>query len=215
MSSFHIRPASTAADDGLWLLQNLDSQLPWLATVGSGAQWGSEPRSTKEESRTRLRAQVRQSEEQWDLPFSKDWMRAYVAEAEATEAELSAEQQRLAREVLNGKYRIPVAGMILAGRSLEYVQPLLPEQDERDPFLYLAYLLSDRRTSPLSTGAGAALLQHAKEEASRLGISRICGDCWRGNDRRLVKYVNDPRGTNCVSLAYRGQILRESGFHRD
>ena len=116
-------------------------------------------------------------------------MRAYIAEAEVTEDELTPEQRELAHQVSDGKFRIPVAGMILSAESMEYVRDILPKQDEQDPFVYLAYLLSDRRARPIGKGAGAALIRHAQEEARRLGINRICGDCWRGNERRLVKYV--------------------------
>lgn len=190
MLALHIRPASSAADDGLRLLENLDHQLPWLATVGSGSQWGTEPRSTKEDQLAKSRAKVEQSEAQWDQPWSVDWMRAYIAEAEVTEDGLGAEQRELASEVSDGKLRLPVAGMILSAESMEYVRDILPRQDDQDPFLYLAYLLSDRRARPIGKGAGAALIRYAQDEARRLGISRICGDCWRGNERRLVKYAD-------------------------
>lgn len=189
MSALHIRPASTAADDGLRLLENLDYQLPWLATVGSGSQWGSEPRSTQEDQLAKYRAKVAQSEADWDSPWSVDWIRAYIAEAEVDGAELTSEQRELAHEVSNGRFRIPVAGMILVGESMEYVRDILPRQDEQDPFIYLAYLLSDRRARPIGEGAGAALLQHAQDEARKLGINRICVDCFGGNEKKLVKYA--------------------------
>ena len=186
MSSLHIRPASSAADDGLRLLHNFDSQLPWLATVGSSEQWGSSPRSAEEELRAKYRAKVEKSEIEWDRPFSKDWTRAYIAEVEVAEEDVTAELRELTAQGTKGNLRLPVAAMILAGESMEYVRSILPAQDENDPFVYLAYLLSDRRTRPMGKGAGAELISYAKEETNKLGLNRICTDCWRGNDRKLV-----------------------------
>ena len=189
MASLHIRPASSAADDGLRLLKNFDSQLPWLATVGSGTQWGSTPRSSQEDVLAKYRAKVSKSEAEWHAPWSEEWTRAYIAEVEVADEDLTSEHRELATEPSgpDGKLRVPVAAMILAGESMDYVRSILPKQDENDPFVYLAYLLSDRRVRPLGKGAGGALISIAKEEAKRLGVARICSDCWRGNDRKLVR----------------------------
>lgn len=187
MSSLHIRPASTAADDGLRLLKNFDSQLPWLSTIGSSAQWGSSPVSGKEDLQAKYRAKVEKSELEWDRPWSETWTRAYIAEVEVAEEDLTTGLPELAVQGPNGTFRIPVAAMILAGESFDYVRSILPKQDENDAFVYLAYLLSDRRIRPFGKGAGAALISYAKEEDRALGLKRLCSDCWRGNDRRLVK----------------------------
>ena len=186
---FSIRPAAAAADDGMRLLRNFDSQLPWLASVGSGAQWGSAPRSN-ESYQAKYRSKVERSEACIDQSYlSPDWIRAYVAEVEMPSGDVSPELLKLATGPGQGDATViaPVAGMVLEAKSADYIRSILPEQDEEDPFVYLSYLLSDRRTSLISKGAGAALIAHAKGEVRKLGIKRICCDCWRGNDRRLVK----------------------------
>ncbi|EXJ80120.1 hypothetical protein A1O1_08262 [Capronia coronata CBS 617.96] len=188
MPSIYIRPASTATDDGLRLLQNFDSQLPWLSSIGSSAQWGGSSRSEQEDQRAKYRSKVESSERGWNNPWSRDWVRAYIAEVEMKREDLSSELLELAIESPNDAVRLPVAGMILQGQSAEYARDILPENDDNDPFIYLLYLLSDRRTAPYGKGAGAALISHAKDEARNLGLRRICLDCWRGNDNKLVHY---------------------------
>ncbi|KAI4208897.1 MAG: hypothetical protein LQ351_008109 [Letrouitia transgressa] len=187
MPSIHIRPASTATDDGLRLLRNFDSQLPWLSSIGSSAQWGSSPRTEQEDQRAKYRSKVESSERGWNDPWSRDWVRAYIAEVEIKREDLSSELLELAIESTNDAVRLPVAGMILQGQSTEYVRSIVPENDDNDPFLYLLYLLNDRRTAPHGKGAGAALISHAKHEAWKLGLKRLCVDCWRGNDNKLVQ----------------------------
>lgn len=189
MSSIHIRPASAANDDGLRLLQNLDSQLPWLSSIGSNAQWGNSSRSDQEDQRAKYRSKIEDSERGWDHPWSRDWIRAYIAEVEVKREDLSFELLELAIESTKDdiSVRLPIAGMILQGRSSDYVRDIVPENDDDDPFVYMLYLMSDRRTTQYGKGAGAVLISHAKEEVQNLGLKRICVDCWRGNDQRLVR----------------------------
>lgn len=186
---FRIRPASIAAGDDKGLIEMFDSQLPWLATVGSGDQWGSTPFSDSGRHQTKYRTKVEQSEACTNqTSLHPDWVRAYVAEVEVATSELSPEIRELVGEDSeDGNVRVPVAAMVLEAKSADYVQEVLPEQDEEDPFVYMSYLLSDRRTASINKGAGAALIAHAKEEVMRLGVRRICLDCWRGNDRKLVR----------------------------
>jgi hypothetical protein len=186
--TFHIRPATLAASDNKRILAFFDSQLPWLETVGSSAQWGSQIRSTDEGYQEKIRDKIERSEACIGQPYSPNWIRAYIIEAEADINSLSAEVQTLANDVGgDGRAKVPIGGMILEAKSLPYVRSVLPELDEKDPFIYLGYLMSDRRTSPLNKGAGAALIDHGKQEIKQLGLQRFCGDCWAGNDRKLVR----------------------------
>lgn len=187
MSFIHIRPASSAADDGLRLLRNFDSQLSWLSTIGSSAQWGTSSRSNQEDMKAKYRGKVESSERGWNDSWSRDWVRAYIAEVEVKRGDLPADLLDSTIESTNGSVRLPVAGMILQGRSSDYVQGILPENDDSDPFIYMLYLLSDRRTTAYGKGAGALLISHAKEEARNLEINRLCVDCWKGNDDKLVQ----------------------------
>lgn len=127
MPSIYIRPASTAADDGLRLLRNYDSQLPWLSSIGSSAQWGSSPRSDQEDQRAKYRSKIESSERGWNDPWSRDWVRAYIAEVEIKREDLSSELLELATgSTSDAAVRLPVAGMVLQGRSFEYVRHIVP-----------------------------------------------------------------------------------------
>jgi hypothetical protein len=186
MPPINIRPASTALDDGLRYIENFDSQLSWLSSIGSSSQWGNEPRSGQEDLRIKYRGKVAASER--SEPWSRDWVRAYIAEVDVKRGELPPELLELATEVEDdGITKLPVAGLVLQGQASDYVRDILPENDEKDPFIYLVYLMSDRRTTPYGKGAGGKLISQAKDEARNLGIKRICLDCWKGNDDKLVR----------------------------
>ena len=170
------------------LLECFDSQLPWLETVGSGAQWGSEQRSVSTEAQAKYRNKVERSEAGWNDSFSRDWIRVYVAEVDVRIEDLTPELKDLGYDNADGSFRVPIAAMSLEGRSADYIRSILSDQDDSDPFVFLAYLLTDRRTDSIGrAGAGAALIAHAKTEVRQLGLRRMCSDCWRGNDRKLVK----------------------------
>ena len=159
------RPATMAASDHELLVDFQDSQISWLSTVGSGDQWGTKSiRETNPTAPAKTRAWIERSEKQ--TPWGSDWCRAFVAESS------------------NG---IPVAGLVLDSKAPAYVGSVLPEQDESDPFVYLAYLISNRHAGEERKGAAAALIALAKQEVQSAGPKRICLDCFRGNDRKLVK----------------------------
>lgn len=187
MPDIFIRPASSVTDDGLRYLRNFDSQLSWLSSIGSSTQWGSSPRGDQEDQRLKYRDIVQSSERGWDDPWNQDMIRAYIAEINIQRDDLSPDMLKLTIASTSDVVRLPVAGMILQGSSSEYVRSVLPKNDDEDPFIYLFYLLSDRTTGSYGKGAGAALISHAKDEARRLGVKRLCVDCWRGNDEKLVQ----------------------------
>ncbi|KAK4688523.1 hypothetical protein P7C73_g1589, partial [Tremellales sp. Uapishka_1] len=167
MSPFTIRPATTAASDPQLLVDFQDSQISWLSSMGSGGQWGTQSVRNDPARSAKTRGWVTLSER--NAPWnggSAEWCRAYVAEAS------------------DGT---PVAGLVLDNHAPAYVRSVLPEQDERDPFVYLAYVISDRNV-PQGKGSGAALIAFAKEQTRDAGVKRLCLDCWRGNDGKLVRY---------------------------
>jgi hypothetical protein len=164
-TSITIRPATMAASDHELLVDFQESQISWLSTVGSGGQWGTQSARQKNPTiseKTRLWIERSEKQAQW----SSDWCRAFVAEAGSN---------------------TPVAGLVLDSKAPAYVHDVLPEQDENDPFVYLAYLLSNRNAGEKSKGSGAALITFAKDQVRDAGLKRICLDCYRGNDRKLVK----------------------------
>ncbi|KAI0438332.1 hypothetical protein F4803DRAFT_101580 [Xylaria telfairii] len=166
---FTIRPATIAASDHELFIDFQDSQISWLSTVGSGDQWGTKSiREANPAASERTRPWVERSERSaQNAQWNSDWCRAFVAEASSG---------------------VPVAGLVLDSKAPAYVHSVLPEQDESDPFVYLAYLISNRHAGEERKGAAAALIAFAKEHVHSVGLNRICLDCWRGNDRKLVRY---------------------------
>lgn len=163
--SLTIRPATMAASDHELFIDFRDSQLSWLSTVGSGDQWGTKSiREVDPTASGRTRSWIERSEQ--NAQWSSDWCRSFVAEASSG---------------------VLVAGIVLDSKAPAYVHSVLPEQDESDPFVYLAYLMSNRHAGEERKGAAAALIAFAKDQVRSAGLNRICLDCWRGNDRKLVR----------------------------
>jgi hypothetical protein len=154
-----------AASDHELFVDFQDSQISWLSTVGSGDQWGTKSiREVNPAASERTRSWIERSEQ--NAQWSSDWCRAFVAEASSG---------------------VLVAGIVLDSKAPTYVHSVLPEQDESDPFVYLAYLISNRHAGEERKGAAAALITFAKDQVHSVGLKRICVDCWRGNDRKLVQ----------------------------
>ncbi|OBT71904.1 hypothetical protein VF21_09199 [Pseudogymnoascus sp. 05NY08] len=165
-SSLTIRPATIAASDHDLLVDFQESQIAWLSTVGSADQWGTASvREANPGVTAKARSWIERSEQ--NASWGSEWCRASIAESSTG---------------------VPVAGLVLDSKAPAYVSSVLPEQDEEDPFVYLAYLISNRDAGEERKGAAAALIGFAKEQVRSAGVNRICLDCFRGNDRKLVRY---------------------------
>jgi hypothetical protein len=185
---YHIRPASSAQEDGKKILEFTDSQLPFLASIGSAEQWGSASVSIRDAAQQKYKRLVERSEEEqaWGL----DWIQISILDVEVDHEDLPDGIRRESLLCDRGSKSVvvlPVAAMVLEGRSSDYTRPVLEEQDVLDPFVYVRYLVTDRRVGGLSKGSGQKLLDHADEVARSLGIGRLCLDGWNGNDYLLVK----------------------------
>lgn len=195
--------AAHGPSDAQLVLNFFDSSLAYLARIGSGAQWGDQRFSERPGSVARVQGLVAQSDATFAkaIPFSeKKWSKCFFAERRLTrqEAEQAHIQSLLKEAAGNGSGKagenesddevwLPVAAMLLCSRPCDYLASIWPDQDDSDPFLFLRYLISDHRAGALSKGAAASLLTFARKEAEGLGLRRICGDCWNGNNRKLVK----------------------------
>jgi hypothetical protein len=184
---YHIRPASSAQEDGKKILEFTDSQLPYLAAIGSAEQWGSASVSVRDAAQQKYKRLVERSEE--EQTWSTDWIKIFILDGEVEDEGLPDEVRSLvsSRDRDSKHAVLPVAAMILEGRSSDYTRPVLSEQDAQDPFLYVRYLVTDRRVGGLSKGSGQKLLQYADEVARSLGVGRLCLDGWNGNNYLLVK----------------------------
>lgn len=185
---YHIRPASSAQEDGKKILEFTDSQLPYLATIGSARQWGSASVSVRDAAQQKYKRLVERSEEEQN--WGADWIKIFILDVQVENGDELPDDVRglvTSRDAGSRRAVLPVAAVILEGRSSDYTRPVLPEQDAKDPFVYVRYLVTDRRVGKLSKGSGQRLLEYADEVARLLGIGRLCLDGWNGNDYLLVK----------------------------
>jgi hypothetical protein len=184
---YHIRPASSAQEDGKKILEFTDSQLPYLASIGSAEQWGSASIAARDAAQQKYAQLVERSEKKqtWGL----DWYQMLMLEVEVDPDALpeTLRSSALSQDQEGRLTRLPVAAMVLEGRSSDYTRPVLPEQDARDPFVWVRYLVTDRRAGALSKGCGQRLLDYADEVARSMGLNRLCLDGWNGNDYLLIK----------------------------
>lgn len=190
-SSFSIRPGTTAKDDGRRLLGNFDSQLPWLPSVGSGDQWGMKKLSTDPKKLDEYRAKVQRSEAEMNQPWTAESTRTWFVEATVPRNQLSAGEAELLYDDAvadeQGMVKLPVAAVIIEGKAADYVHAVLPAQDDEDPFIFVKFLLTDRRAGAWAKGSGAFGLRYAVDRIKELGFKRATLDCWSGNDRKLVQ----------------------------
>ena len=187
MSAFHIRDEALAEDVG-FILAAFDSTLPHLATIGSGAQWGSEPRSTKPSAVARIQGAVEKARSGTGENYA-----VFVAEVPIDDG-LDPVAGSVRRDK-SDKQMLQVGAAVVQGSFSAYVaeQPHLDahvrEAVERDDFIYLFVLISDFRAGALRKGVGAALVQRVKQYAVEKGKAEIYVDCWAGNGEKLVGYV--------------------------
>ena len=74
----------------------------------------------------------------------------------------------------------PAGALVLTRQPPGHVPPLDPGR------LYVSLLLTARKFT--GRGVGAVLLDHARSQARRQGLTGLQLDCWAGGDRRLVDY---------------------------
>lgn len=184
---YRLRPASSRLQDGNNFLKILDTQLPYLAQIGSAGQWGTDSLAASEKAQEKYKRIVEQSEK--ELPWGIDWAGFYFLELEgdARFFPQNISPSMILYDPQTARPGVPIATMILEGRSPDYVREVLPEQDQDDPFLYLKFLSSNRDVGRLSKGAGRMLLDHAETIAKTFPVRRICLDGWNANGRMLVK----------------------------
>ena len=97
-----------------------------------------------------------------------------------------------------------VGATVLGEKPPEHV----PEVDE--PELYVHLLLTSRRLA--GSGIGTALLDLARAQARRHGVTLLRVDCWGGGDRRLVDYYVRAGFIPTETFEYRGwpgQVLEQ------
>lgn len=153
--------AATGAADSTFIISCIDKALPWLESIGCGAQWGSEPWSENVAFCEVVKGLVDEPSE--DLAKGVAW----IADA------------------MSGEEVVPAGAIILRNHSPSYApqSSLAPV-----PEIYIRLLITDRTLGDVSKGVGAKLIDFARAVAKREGVSLLRLDTWKGGDDALMRY---------------------------
>ncbi|KAL2127801.1 hypothetical protein VTI74DRAFT_10152 [Chaetomium olivicolor] len=184
---FRIRDAlpSPSNTDAKFITSAFDSCLPHLASIGSARQWGTTPLSSSRPHFLTRHVTAIADAEKYRLSGSGSPVRVLIAEALLPPS---------------GEEFIPVGAATLRGGYFpQYVLDQKHLQDitsralagEEGKFMFLEILVTDfsESTKAYRKGAGAALVEYAREWAGReLGMGVMYVDCWAGNEGKLVRF---------------------------
>ena len=161
-----------------FVLHAFDSALPYLASIGSEAQWGTEPFSQK--------PKVRQA----FADFAQESYGLNTDPEPTPQSEAPSWQHLTLYEVktADGAW-LRVAAQGVSTSFPDYVPEELAAKQVRDAtdYLYLNYLIADRRTGDLAKGAGNRLVEFGEQQGRARGKTMFYGDCWRGNRDGLMR----------------------------
>ncbi|GAC76973.1 LAMMER dual specificity kinases [Moesziomyces antarcticus T-34] len=170
--------ANAEESDVDFVIHAFDSALPYLASIGSEAQWGTTPFSEKPKVKSSFSAYAQRSydiysAESGSVTNEKDWKHLVLYEVRTTDGLWTR-----------------VAALGVSCDFPDYVPDSLAGEGAKAAgnYAYLNYLISDRRAGDLAKGAAANLIPLAERQARALGKIIFYGDCWRGNNDGLIKY---------------------------
>jgi hypothetical protein len=188
---YQIREQSFAPDpaDAQFIMDAFDSTLPYLASIGSGVQWGLEALSRNEKFRRNI--------QEWTETSTSDGqpVRLFIAELSTRGLPTPGLHCRIDE---NGNEVLLIGAALVADSwvpphitnafkdlSLEFLSEILNDKN----FLYIEVLTTDFRAGSgyPRKGAGAALINHIKEYGIKMGKETLLVDCWAGNERKLVR----------------------------
>jgi GNAT superfamily N-acetyltransferase len=109
-----------------------------------------------------------------------------------------------------GLYVADIDGAVAGALAVGAAPPYVPSVAE--PELYVNLLVTDRHRA--GAGIGAALLRWAEDAARERGLALLRVDCYRGDDRALVRYYERqgfvatvPFTVNLPAGPWPGQVL--------
>ncbi|KAF7974166.1 hypothetical protein HWV62_13289 [Athelia sp. TMB] len=153
---------ATSAADTKFIIDCFDNALPWLASIGKGAQWGSEPFSEKEYFCKEVKGFVEESPK---LATGIAW----IADVPTP----------------GGEGTVPAGAIVLSSDAPSYA----PSQSVAVPVpeIYIRILITDQTLGKVAKGVGSKLIEFARNRAKEGGMELIRVDCWRGGDDSLMK----------------------------
>jgi len=180
------------SSDAQFITSAFDSTLAHLESIGSGAQWGSKPFSSKEGFCDRIR--------EWTDKSTQDGKPVRLFIAELKQADPPPSLGNLHHRVDGDGNTIFLLGAALVADAWapEYILKACEEEAgldglrktlEAKDYSYLEVLITDFRggVGGPRKGAGAALLERVREYVVQAGRRTLLADCWAGNERGLVR----------------------------
>lgn len=164
MPSVSIRHATSAADTK-FIISSFDSALPWLASIGSGAQWGAEPFSERPKFCQEIKELVEGS------AGIVDGM-AWIADIPST----------------NDEGAVSAGAIVLSKNPPSYA----PSQSAVVPVpeIYIRILITDQALGEIAKGVGpvgSKLIDFARNKAKQEGAELLRVDCWKGGADSLLR----------------------------
>ncbi|KAJ5259396.1 hypothetical protein N7478_012377 [Penicillium angulare] len=157
-------------DDGPAVLNLLDTAVTWLASQDRTGQWGASSFSQN----------PKRVEQMTEFATTGHGIWLAIKNTNDTHIDDQNGLHNTQPQIINGLSSGSVVGAIAIGDRSDYVAPV------SEPELYIRLLVTDRQCA--GHGIGKRLLDHARELASRAGISLLRVDCYAGDDGKLVKY---------------------------
>jgi hypothetical protein len=164
-NQFRIRSATSSGNDIRFIIAAWDSTLLYLASIGAGEMWSSEPFSQRDGFEQDITDIIQKSEQ---------------------------DDQNVSRRLLVAEIESQVDGIVQVGAAM--IRDALPnsliEREELKnvvektcSLLFIEVLISDHRSQARYRGAGAALIEVIKSRALAAGKDVVYVDAWAGNGR--------------------------------
>jgi hypothetical protein len=188
---FNMRDASLAKDK-TFIVSVFDASLPYMASIGSQAQWGSTPFSQRPGWIDETRRQIQESEQN-SISNITDALRILVLEVEVTKQgfhDIDCKDMH-SRTGDDGRCFVAVGFAFVRGNWLpKYLHASVIakiDQARLNETLYVEIMVSDNRMNDRFRGIGAALLREVRQWGCSWGKKTLYLDGWAGNERKLIR----------------------------
>lgn len=205
LGRFKIRHADVERDDAQFMTAAFDSCLPFQASIGSEAQWGSQLFSQVEGFLAKQQRAIEDANK-YRLTGEGESYQVWIAE---TERDGDGDGE---------------TGLVPVGHATtranfwpDYVSNQNHLKDlttTAKNFTFLVVLVTDFTAGPLRKGVGATLIQHVKACAENEKRDTIYVDCWAGNNGKLVRYSLSLSGPSGFTSSRQHQVLRGPGIYK-
>ncbi|KAF2993514.1 hypothetical protein E8E13_001285 [Curvularia kusanoi] len=189
---FSLRDATLARDEA-FIISVFDASIPYLSSLGSEAQWGTSPFSSRPGWLSETQTQIRESEQN-AAANTTNALRILILEVVTTAEEMKvlSTEDVCQREQDDARRRMPVAFAFVRGNWLPSYLPAAAVdqagQSARDESLYVEVMVSAGNCKDRPQGIGAAMLRELRVWGRCRGKKILYLDGWAGNDRELIRY---------------------------